>query len=202
MLLTAHRAKGLEFDHVVVLDGGWDRVGRGEDADAPRRLYYVAMTRARETLGLARFSGPHPLQDGLRGSPSVLLRPAPTDLPSAAPELARRYRRLSLSNVFLSFAGYRHHDHPVHRAIASLSPGDRLEVRHGANRWELLDRKGTVVGQLASSFEPSAGVRCTFATVLAVATWDRERSEPEYLGRNQVRRLGSGGAGAWCSRPG
>ncbi len=183
MLLTAHRAKGLEFDHVVVLDGGWDRVGRDEDADAPRRLYYVAMTRARETLGLARFSGPHPLQDGLRGSPSVLLRPAPTDLPSAAPELARRYRRLSLRNVFLSFAGYRHQDHPVHRAIASLSPGDRLEVRQGANRWELLDRKGRVVGQLARGFEFPDGVRCTFATVLAVATWDRERSEPEYLAR-------------------
>ena len=49
LLLTAHRAKGLEFDHVVVLDGGWDRVGRGEDPDAPRRLYYVAMTRARQT---------------------------------------------------------------------------------------------------------------------------------------------------------
>ena len=26
LLLTAHRAKGLEFDHVVVLDGSWDRV--------------------------------------------------------------------------------------------------------------------------------------------------------------------------------
>ena len=45
MLPTAHRAKGLEFDHVVVLDGGWERRSRKEDADAPRRLYYVAMTR-------------------------------------------------------------------------------------------------------------------------------------------------------------
>ena len=60
LLLTAHRAKGLEFDHVVVLDGNWDRVGRDEDADAPRRLYYVAMTRARQTLTLARLSGEHP----------------------------------------------------------------------------------------------------------------------------------------------
>ena len=25
LLLSAHRAKGLEFDHVIVLDGGWDR---------------------------------------------------------------------------------------------------------------------------------------------------------------------------------
>ena len=39
LLLTAHRAKGLEFDHVVVLDGSWDRIGTGEDRDAPRRLY-------------------------------------------------------------------------------------------------------------------------------------------------------------------
>ena len=30
LLLTAHRAKGLEFDHVVVLDGGWDRIGKDE----------------------------------------------------------------------------------------------------------------------------------------------------------------------------
>ena len=32
LLLTAHRAKGLEFDHVIVLDGEWRRQN-GEDAD-------------------------------------------------------------------------------------------------------------------------------------------------------------------------
>ena len=48
LLLTTHRAKGLDFDHVVVLDGAWDRVGPDDDADAPRRLYYVGMTRARQ----------------------------------------------------------------------------------------------------------------------------------------------------------
>ena len=57
LLLTAHRAKGLEFDHVVVLDGDWARVGKDEDADAPRRLYYVAMTRAMQTLTLMRLPG-------------------------------------------------------------------------------------------------------------------------------------------------
>ena len=187
LLLTAHRAKGLEFDHVVVLDGGWDRVGRGEDADAPCRLYYVAMTRARQTLVLARLSGPHPIQDALPDIPSVLRRRAPVELPAPVPELARRYRRLSLRHVFLSFAGYKHPGHPVHRAIAALSPGDRLEVRARSNRWELLDRSRTVVGQLAGSFGAEApdGMRCTFATVLAIVTWDRERSEPQYRDRLQ-----------------
>ena len=74
LLLTAHRAKGLEFDHVVVLDGNWDRVGRGEDADAPRRLYYVAMTRARQTLTLARLPGQNRLQETLPGGTSVCHR--------------------------------------------------------------------------------------------------------------------------------
>ena len=180
LLLTAHRAKGLEFDHVVVLDGAWGRVGLKEDSDSPRRLYYVAMTRARMTLTLVQFPGPHPFLDSLRDIPSVLHRDGPAQLPLAAPELARRYRRLSLRDVFLSFAGYRPKGHPVHNAIANLSPGDPLRARQGANRWELLDRNGTLVGQLAGSFDVPAGMSCTFGTVLAIATWDRESSEPQY----------------------
>ena len=180
LLLTAHRAKGLEFNHVVVLDGSWDRISKGEDADAPRRLYYVAMTRARQTLALARFPGRRPLQDALEGIPSTLLRQEPIALPPPAPELARRYRRLSLRDVFLGFAGYRSPGHPVHRAIAALSAADTLRVRIGPDRWELLDRSGTVVGQLARGYETPTGMRCASATVMAVVNWDRERSEPRY----------------------
>ena len=92
--------------------------------------------------------------------------------------------------VFLSFAGYRRANDLVHRAIAALSPGDLLDVRVRSHRWELLDRDGTVVGQLAGSFNflrrlAPDGMRCTFATVLAIATWDSERSEPEYRDRLQ-----------------
>ncbi len=180
LLLTAHRAKGLEFDHVVVLDGGWNRFNRREDADAPRRLYYVAMSRARQTLTLARLPGAHPFQDALRSNPSVLRRQVPTTLPPAEPELARQYRQLSLRDVFLSFAGYRHHSHPLHRAIAALSPGDPLQVRVSGNRWELLNCSEMVVGQLASNFEPPSGTRCTSAKVLAIATWSQEYSDPQY----------------------
>ena len=49
-LSTAHGAKGLEFDHVIVMDcGDW-----AWDGDDNRRLLYVAMTRARQTLVLLR----------------------------------------------------------------------------------------------------------------------------------------------------
>ena len=126
MLTTAHRAKGLEFDHMVVLDGGWDRVGRREDADATRRLYYVAMTRTRQTLTLARLPGPHPIQDPLQNIQSMLHRKADFDLPKPCPKFTHHHVRLGLKSVFLSFAGYREARHPVHSALATLPSGDAL----------------------------------------------------------------------------
>ena len=179
LLLTAHRAKGLEFDHVMVLDGNWNHIDDDEDADASRRLYYVAMTRARQTLTLMRLPEPHPFQEVLSDVPATLFQRDPVPLPPPAPELTRRYQRLSLRDVFLSFAGYRGPAHPLHQAIAVLGPGDRVQVRAGSDRWELLDRNGMVVGQLARNFAPPSGWRCTYATVMAIVRWERERSEPQ-----------------------
>ena len=179
MLLTAHRAKGLEFNHVAVLDGGWVRVGQNEDRDAPRRLYYVAMTRARMTLTLARFDGRHPILDALREGPSILLR-APTVLPQPAPELARHYSRLTLGEVDLGFAGRRAPDHAVHQAIAALSAGDAIELRTEREHRALVDGKGNTVGWLARAYAPPAGASCIAASVAAIIVREREDSEPEY----------------------
>ena len=180
LLSTAHGAKGLEFDHVAVLDGGWDRIGNGEDEDAPRRLYYVAMTRARQTLTLARFEDADGFPDELAGHPSVIRR-NPIDLPPAPATLGYHYVRPALRDVDLGFAGRRAARDPVHRAIAGLSPGDPLETRITAQgRWELLDKTGAVVGRLAGSFQPPPGTRCRSAEVWAVTGWSREASKPEY----------------------
>ena len=100
-----HRAKGLEFDHLVVLDGSWDRIGHEEDRDAPRRLYYVSMTRARQTLTLARFPRSNRLQNAVTNSASVVHREATVKLPSPAPELHLRHKRLSLRDVVLRLCG-------------------------------------------------------------------------------------------------
>ena len=58
-------------------------------------------------------SRPHRLQDALKANPSVLHRQPLDSLPPPAPELSRFYRRLSLRDVFLSYAGYRRPDDPV-----------------------------------------------------------------------------------------
>lgn len=187
MLLTAHRAKGLEFDHVAVLDGGWERVGHNEDQDAARRLYYVAMTRARNSLTLARLDRRHALLDALAEDSSVLHR-APTHLPQPAPELARRYQRLTLRDIDLGLAGRHSPANPVHEAVAALAAGDALQLRRERERWELVDSKGNTVGRLARAFVPPRGMRCIAARVAAIIIRRREDAEPEYRGHARCER--------------
>ena len=179
LLSTAHRGKGLEFDHVIVLDGGWHRSAPEEDPDASRRLYYVSMTRARHTLGLSYIGDPNPFQKSLRDNPAVVWR-EPVESPPPEPELARRYRQLSLGDVYLSFAGNKPPDHRMHQALADLSPGDELTVQQQSEPWELLDQKGIVVGRLAAGFQPPDKMVCTSASVWAIATWKRSYSDAEY----------------------
>jgi len=126
-LTTAHGAKGLEFDHVVVLDGDWDRT-----APAERRLYYVAMTRARATLTLCQL-GAHGFAAELAREPAVLLRAPPLREP--LPDgLSRRFEQLGLKDVDLGFAGRSRSD-AVRVAIAKLRAGDALTVVPKGKHW-------------------------------------------------------------------
>ncbi|MBK6974202.1 MAG: RecQ family ATP-dependent DNA helicase [Sterolibacteriaceae bacterium] len=184
LLLTAHRAKGLEFDHVVVLGGGWERIGRNEDRDAPRRLYYVAMTRARQTLTLARLDDGHALLDSLPENPDMLERP-PTELAAVTPELARQYRRPSMREIDLGYPGRRERSHAIHRAISGLLPGDPLNLARVGERWMLHDRNGETIGQLARAYLPPSGMTCIAARVAAVVVRKRDDGDPEY--RDRIR---------------
>jgi len=49
---TVHRAKGLEWDQVHIIDD-WSRIKNFQDDPAERRLLYVALTRARKNLILS-----------------------------------------------------------------------------------------------------------------------------------------------------
>ena len=122
----------------------------------------------------------HSLPYAFPNNGSVLHRTSGDSQPETL-ELARQYRRPSLREVNLGFAGRYYIRHPVHRAIATLSPGDPIETRIAKNgSWELLNQSGIVVGRLAQAFEPPPGMRCKSATVFAVVDWSREASEPQY----------------------
>ena len=189
LLLTAHRAKGMEFDHVIVLDGEWRASGRHEDPDAWRRLFYVAMTRARKTLALARlarFGGGAPeLRDQpaaapireLEGSRAVLSRGVSV-LPDPPAEAYLRRQALSLGDVDLGFAGRLPASNRIHADIRGLGPGDGLVMRTDSAPWRVATAEGRTVGRLARTYEPLGPVR--EARVRAVVRWSQDASEPDY----------------------
>ena len=59
-VITIHQSKGLEFDHVFVpglVDGRfpmWSAIEAGDTVE-DRRVFYVAVTRARKTLTLSTY---------------------------------------------------------------------------------------------------------------------------------------------------
>ncbi len=74
-LFTMHGSKGLEFDNVVILDCNEQvvpssRAQTPEQIEEERRLFYVAMTRARNKLFLSTIQG----QNGQAMSPSRFLK--------------------------------------------------------------------------------------------------------------------------------
>lgn len=164
-LLTAHRAKGLEFDHVVVLDGrGWSDGG-----DEERRLFYVAMTRARKTLTLSRQTGSG--HRFIEDCAPMCIRTAPAP---AEPDrrLTHRLWTGDPEHVVLSWPGFFAPNAAIHRTISSLEVGDALAISargDGKPGWELRDEKGRTVVRMAKKFAPPIGeaVSIRVAAILA-----------------------------------
>ena len=180
LLITGHSAKGLEFDHVAVLDGNWSPQNFKEEPDSERRLYYVAMTRAKQTLTLARFPGDHWLQDSMRGLSSVVQRDVP-ELPAPPKKMRFLTKRLTPKDVDLSFASRQDEDAIIHRTIGELNAGSKLYIEtRGHGGLVIADRKGREVGRFAKGYEPPKNMRVYSATVFAILNRPRELSDPAY----------------------
>ena len=181
LLVSAHGAKGLEFDHLVVLDGQWSRSNVNTDRDVSRRLYYVAMTRAKKTLSLVRANSNHPFLDALRNNESVLWRDI-LECTTGSESHETRHIQLGLDEVDIGFAGRFRKHHRVHKAIRKLSAGDSLTASINKNgRFELQDSKGMVVARLANKFVPPSDMYCRSAEVFAIVRRDKATSDATYL---------------------
>lgn len=175
-LLTAHRAKGLEFDDVVILDGGWERPSRNEDQDAPRRLFYVAMTRARRNLVVMSNDNHEYLPTQ---SPAILSRRVLPDL-STLPSPRRFFQAPQVRMVDLSFPGRQTHAHPVLFAIPQAKVGDELTLKFEHDRWQMKDLRGRSLGRMAKSFSPPPETRFLRGKVAAILHWRKEDGDEAY----------------------
>ena len=94
-LITMHAAKGLEFPHVHIIgvEDGLLPHSRSKDEgtlDEERRLFYVAITRAQETLRISHCSGRRRYDQVMPCHPSPFLRELPPECVEDADEAASR----------------------------------------------------------------------------------------------------------------
>lgn len=150
-LLTAHKAKGQEFDHVLILDSnGWQST-----ADDERRVFYVAMTRARKSLTLCeRQEGNHAFSRDCKLA--IRTRPQATQLKSGP---IPHVWVAELGDIHLDWPGQSPVGSKTHQAIARLDYASPLALRESPAdaRWELIDISGNVVGRMAKRFKPPLG---------------------------------------------
>lgn len=166
---TVHAAKGLEFRHVVVLDGSWD--APPDQLEEARRLYYVGMTRAEETLTLCSFEAGNPFAATL-GTLVQRRRFEGHHMPA----LDVQYQTLTLGDVDLGFSGRQRPDDPIHEAIGRLESGDPLELRPAGDRYLILDSDGNTVGRTAKSFKLSFALDgCEVAGIVTRYKTDTEQ---------------------------
>lgn len=99
-LLTFHAAKGLEFPVVFIAGAEEGIVPLGKDPEEERRLFYVALTRARDILSIT-----HCARRSMHGTPkparpSPFLAEIPADCREEASRPSRRARRESQLPLF------------------------------------------------------------------------------------------------------
>lgn len=144
ILQTVHSAKGAEYAHVL-LCGDWS-VRSGVNIEEERRLFYVGMTRARETLCVFnREDTRHAFVRELDGS-DVTWRDA---LANGSRVEAADWSVLGLEDVYLDFAGRFEPGHAIHRSLAALQPGDPVFLRDLGTGVAILTQEGIQIGRLS-----------------------------------------------------
>lgn len=170
LLSTVHGAKGMEYDHVIILGGNWSP--GAAKIEEERRLYYVGMTRARKTLTLLR------RRDTRHRIVEDLALPARTITPDgtvAGNILARRYTVLGMQDIFLDYAGRMAAAHPIHKTLAQLQVDDRLEL---TGNLELRVPRGISVARLSQTAAAEWGEHLPqIETIRVVALSSRLREQ-------------------------
>ena len=153
---TMHSAKGLEFNHVFVADGGWQVSSSSPNIEDERRLFYVALTRAMETLTILSVNNtanPHiPLLKSSNYLISEFERQNATA--TANDHLNKRYQILGLKDLYLGFPGTFDRQAKIHTELAALNPGDPVLLSPENGGIGIRNIKGRIVSKLSKTAVP------------------------------------------------
>jgi ATP-dependent DNA helicase RecQ len=138
LVTSCHGAKGLEFRYVILIADGFEY--RRDKVESERRLFYVAMTRAKEKLILTHYQNSQFIQE-------AEAIPYPIENISIDPPQFVFYADLTPKDVNLGFDGLRNKQ----EIIKQLKEGDLIDLRVTAagTNWTIR-RNNQVIGLLSN----------------------------------------------------
>jgi phage repressor protein C with HTH and peptisase S24 domain len=190
LLSTIHAAKGLEFNHVFILGEGWEVPAAKLEEE--RRLFFVGMTRARQTLSLITLDqSRHPHTTALDTTTGVV-RLRATRPSDADPVILNRHQSiLALADIHLNFAGECPPDAGIHQALDRLRNGDPLRLVENRAGIEICSSSGKLLGRLSKAatevWQPRLRNICD-ARLAACVIRRRDDSNLEYQSKLQMEQ--------------
>jgi ATP-dependent DNA helicase RecQ len=183
-LSTVHSVKGLEFSHLAIIDGGWTTPATEEQ----RRLFYVAMTRAKETLCLMQRSDQrNPFLAEIAGDHRLIRTVNP---PRQSGATTKQYAIVGMKDVALSYAGNFEASHPIHQHLARLNTGSRLSMENNSGKVVLKDQQMivAVLSNQGAQYWSTKINAIESVTVLAMIRRYRDDNEAAYQSRCKVEQ--------------
>ena len=147
-LSTVHSVKGLEFDHVFILGGSWPEAN-GMEKEEERRLFYVGMTRARQTLQLFELESTRNPHTQTLGGDYLVKRCV--DVSNKVKNFTKRYHMLGMKDLYLDYAGNFPKDHRIHKTMQRCRVGDELKMVVGEGHIDLIQGDGVKIGRLSNA---------------------------------------------------
>ena len=185
-LSTIHSVKGMEFSHVFILDGGWSAKATEEQ----RRLLYVGMTRAKETLCLLkRLDLKNPYLQLLAGD-YFLQREGAIDTNRIMPLQNKCYAILGLQDLDLGFAGSFAEQHCIHQTLRKLGVGSAVTICNKNGKIVVRQENVTVaiLSKKANQQWLDQIGKIQSATIMAMITRYKTDSEEQFQSRYKVEQ--------------
>ena len=186
-LSTIHSSKGMEFPHVMILDGDWGRPGNRSEWEEERRVMYVGMTRAKETLCLLKIPGrPNPFLQEIRGD-FMAGRTYTGDFVENEFQ-DRQYELIGLNEIFMDFAGCLDKGHHIHSRLARLDAGQRVLFHKTDKGIEIHNMDGCCVARLSKEGADKWSQRLDqICELRVIALLRRDRQDPDEGFRNRIK---------------
>jgi ATP-dependent DNA helicase RecQ len=141
LVTSCHGAKGLEFRKVILLSDGFKTNSQDiEDIESERRLFYVAMTRAKEELILCS------TQQNLFIQQAGLTSQITNYTPSKIPPLMH-YFDLTPADVNLGYQSTRNRQGIIRRLLEGTSI--ILRTNYWGNSWSIFTQNNDEIGALS-----------------------------------------------------